>query len=97
MDCVVGKRSGSGAVLLVLSERKSREEIIYSMQKQTQKSVIDVMNDLEIKYGKIFQETFKTITVNNGSEFLDFKGLEQPTHSTEMSRTSVYYAHPYSS
>lgn len=97
MDCVVGKRGGSGAALLVLSERKSREEIIYKMPKQTQESVIDVVNDLERKYSKTFQETFKTITVDNGSEFLDFEGLEQSIHSTEKSRTSVYYAHPYSS
>ncbi|MEI3615050.1 IS30 family transposase [Pseudogracilibacillus sp. SO30301A] len=97
MDCVVGKSGGSGAALLVLSERKSREEIIYKMQNQTQKSVIDVVNELERKYGKTFQETFKTITVDNGSEFLDFEGLEQSIHSTEMTRTKVYYAHPYSS
>lgn len=97
MDCVVGKRRGSGAALLVLSERKSRGEIIYKMPNQTQKSVIDTVNDLERKYGKTFQKTFKTITVDNGSEFLDFKGLEQSIHPTEKSRTNVYYAHPYSS
>lgn len=97
MDCVVGKRGGSGATLLVLSERMSREEIIYKMPNQTQKSVIDVVNDLERKYGKAFPETFKTITVDNGSEFLNFNGLEQSIHSAEKSRTNVYYAHPYSS
>ena len=28
IDCIVGKQGGSGAALLVLSERKSRREII---------------------------------------------------------------------
>jgi len=97
MDCVVGKQGGSGATLLVLSERRSREEIIYKMQNKTQECVIKVLDTLENKYGKKFIEKFKTITVDNGSEFLDFKGLERSIKSPEQQRVKVYYAHPYSS
>jgi len=39
MDCVEGKK-GSAAVLLVLSERKTREEIIFKLAKKTQELVI---------------------------------------------------------
>lgn len=96
MDCVEGNRSGSGVALLVLSERKSREQIIYKMPDQTQKSVLHAMDDLEKRYSKSFCKTFQTITVDNGSEFLDFKGLERSVYSEAKRRTKVYYAHPYS-
>ena len=97
MDCVVGKQGGSGAALLVLSERQRREEIIYKMDSKTQESVQKVLDALEKKYGKRFREKFKTITVDNGSEFLDFKGIEQSWINPEEQRVKVYYAHPYSS
>jgi len=97
MDCVVGNHGGSGAALLVLSERQRREEIIYKMDSKTQESVQKVLDALEKKYGKHFGEKFKTITVDNGSEFLDFKGLERSVNNPEEQRVKVYYAHPYSS
>ena len=97
MDCVVGNHGGSGAALLVLSERQRREEIIYKMQDKTQESVIKVLDSLEKKYSKSFRQKFKTITVDNGSEFLDFKGLERSVNNPEEQRVKVYYAHPYSS
>jgi len=97
MDCVVGNHGGSGAALLVLSERRSREEIIYKMDSKTQESVQKVLDALEKKYGKHFREKFKTITVDNGSEFLDFKGLERSVNNPREQRTKIYYAHPYSS
>lgn len=97
MDCVVGPRSGKGAVLLVLSERCSREEIICKMPGKTQESVKAALDKLERKYGKRFKEKFKTITVDNGSEFLNFGQIEQSVHDALTQRVKVYYAHPYSS
>ena len=97
MDCVVGKREGSGSVLLVLSERRRREEIIIKMPGKTQESVISSLNRLERKYGKEFKEKFKTITVDNGSEFLDYKGIEMSIKNKDKKRVDLYYAHPYSS
>lgn len=94
---MVGKRGGNGATLLVLSERQSREEIIYKIPKKTQESVIKVLDHLEKKYGKSFKEKFKTITVDNGTEFLDFKGLERSVKNSQKQRVKIYYAHPYSS
>ena len=97
MDCVVGPRSGKGAVLLVLSERCSREEIICKMPRKTQESVKAALDQLEKKYGKRFKEKFKTITVDNGSEFLNFTQIEQSVLDARTQRVKVYYAHPYSS
>ena len=97
MDCVIGKRDGGGAVLLVLSERSIREEIIIKMPGKTQESVAKALDRLERKYGRSFKEKFKTITVDNGSEFLDSKGIEKSARSKKAKRVKVYYAHPYSS
>jgi IS30 family transposase len=97
MDCVVGNQGGSGAALLVLSERKSREEIIFKMPDKTQDSVIKMIDGLERKYGAKFKVKFKTLTVDNGSEFLNFKGIEQSIKGMLEKRLPVYYAHPYSS
>lgn len=98
MDCVVGShKGGSRAVLLVLSERQCREEIIIKMQARTQEAVVRVLDRLEREYGEAFKEKFKTITVDNGSEFLDYKGMERSVRGQDVQRLKVYYAHPYSS
>ena len=39
-----------------------------------------------------FRQVFKSITADNGSEFLDGKGLQKAARCDE-----VYYAHPFSS
>ena len=46
---------------------------------------------LKSEYGKRFSTVFKTITIDNGSEFSQLAELELE------SETKVYYAHPYSS
>ena len=97
MDLVVGKQGGSGAVLLVLTERKIREEIIIKLPDKTQASVVKAIDNLEKKYRKKFKEKFKTITVDNGSEFLDFKSIERSIRKKNEKRVKLYYAHPYSS
>lgn len=98
MDCVVGGQKKGKAVLLVLSERKSREEIIFKIKGKTQEHVKKAIDSLEKKLGyNQFIETFKTITVDNGSEFLDFKGIEMSIKRIGRARTKVFYAHPFSS
>jgi len=56
-----------------------------------------VLDTLEKKQGKKFKEKFKTITVDNGSEFLDYKILELSVTNPEQQRVKMYYTHPYSS
>lgn len=97
MDCVVGNKGGSGSVLLVLSERKTREEIILKIKNKTQAAVIKALDIIERRYGKEFKNKFKTITVDNGSEFLDYKGIERSVRNNKNKRMKLYYAHPYSS
>lgn len=97
MDCVVGKQGGSGVALLVLTERKTRQEIMIKLSRKTQEEVEKAIDKLEKKHGKWFKHKFKTITMDNGSEFLDFKALESSKIYPGELRTKTYYAHPYSS
>lgn len=74
MDCVEGKK-GTKKTLLVLTERKTRNEIIRLMKDKTAASVVKALNALEKELGpKLFALIFQTITVDNGSEFSDFSG-----------------------
>lgn len=92
MDCVVGS---SLTTLLVLSERKTRKEIILRIPNKTTKSVVHALNILEERYGKNFKKIFKTITVGNGVEFSDCSGMEKSVFGG--TRTLFYYCHPYTS
>ena len=94
-DCIKGPM-GSKASLLTLTERKTLEEIVIKLQETTQAEVQRALNDLEQKYGAEFKIKFKTITFDNGSEFLNWKFLELSLLDPGNQRTVTYFAHPYS-
>lgn len=97
MDTVVSAQGTGKACLLVLSERMTREEIVIKIKNKKSCSVVHALNMLERKYGsRKFKEKFKTITCDNGVEFLDSKGIEASRYTKE-NRTVLYYCHPYSS
>lgn len=92
MDTVYSGKGCSSVSLLVLTERLTRKELIYKMPDRTAASTVKVINRLERKLGKKnFRAVFKTITVDNGAEFMDFEKL------TRNNRTKLYYCHPYCS
>lgn len=96
MDTVVSGLGKKGA-LLVLTERKTREEYILKMTSRTLNEVCKSLNRLERTLGiKAFRERFKSITCDNGVEFLDFKRIMK-SYKSNTQRTSLYYCHPYSS
>ena len=97
MDLVVGPTAGSNVALLTLVERKHRELITRKLPDKTQASVLKALKRIEKEYGSsLFRQIFKSITVDNGSEFLDFVALESSAFSKKR-RTQIFYAHPYSS
>jgi len=97
MDLIVGKKGTSKSALLTLTERKSRREIIRKLPDKTQASVIHALDVIERQMGrKAFQKVFKSITVDNGTEFLNSSEMERSCLSIKKARTMVYYAHPYS-
>jgi IS30 family transposase len=97
MDLVVGPARGSSAALLTLVERKHRHILIRKLPDKSQTSVLKAFRGIERQYGpKRFRHIFKSITADNGSEFLDFEGLEASALSSQP-RTRVFYAHAYAS
>jgi len=96
IDLVVGGTDKGSAALLTLTERKTRKEIIRKLKNKTQAAVIRAINGIERQMGKeAFRAVFRSITADNGSEFLDYEAIEQSVFGG--TRTHIYYAHPYSS
>ena len=93
MDCVVGKGK---ACLLVMTERTKRQELIFKMKAKKQENVKEIIDRLERKHKDRFPDMFKTITMDNGSEFLNQEALEASCLKAGAKRTTCYYAHPYS-
>lgn len=96
IDCVKGK-SGEKECLLTISERTTRQEIIRKMESASGEEVDKALTELEKKYKGEFKNIFKTITADNGPEFLDWERLEESKMNTGKKRTEMYFAHPYSS
>lgn len=89
MDTVVGKK-GTKSCLLVLTERVSRKEIIIKLASKSSACVIEALRGLQKRYPKTFKDRFKSITSDNGVEFMDSKSVE------EMG-IKYFYAHSYCS
>lgn len=96
-DLVIGRRKKS-SVLLVLTERMTREEIIVKIEGKKAEYVAKALDFIERKYKKEFYKKFKSITFDNGGEFRNWKSLEKSyDNRRKKARTQVYYAHPYCS
>lgn len=92
LDSVIGKAEGTNESLLVLTERKTRYEHILKVPNKSSSATVQALNNLipTLPFG-----TFQTITVDNGSEFQDCKGMEYDQRGNK--RLTVYYCHPYCS
>ena len=88
---------GVSNTLLVLTERKTRNENIIVVPDRRAETTVRAINALERKLGaEKFGIIYKSITVDNGSEFALADQLEQSCITGDK-RTKVYYCHPYSS
>ncbi|WP_236173904.1 IS30 family transposase, partial [Lactobacillus delbrueckii] len=95
-DLVLGHKTKDDDVLLTLCERKTRQFFMIKIEMikiedKTSASVMKAFDKLREHYGSKWNQIFKSITTDNGSEFADLSDLEQ------VSKTLVYYAHPYTS
>jgi IS30 family transposase len=91
IELVVGKQ-GTKPVILTLVDRKNRKSLYVLVKNKTQKEIVLAIKRVRRRVGGNFSEVFKTITADNGSEFLDSEAIKKAAQCNE-----VYYAHPYSS
>jgi IS30 family transposase len=91
IDLVLGKQ-GTTSAILTLVDRKSRKSLYVPVKNKTQKEIIAAIKRLMCRIKGDPGIVIKTITADNGSEFLDSKAIKEATNCEE-----VYYAHPYSS
>ena len=93
MDLVVGCK-GSSAVLLTLTERMTRRELIFKLPNRKAATIRKQFDKLERKMGRqMFRDVFRTITTDNGSEFLQYDELRRSVFGG--TRFEVYYCHSY--
>lgn len=86
IDLVVG-RTGTRAVLLTVTERKTRTTLIVRLRRRSQRAVAAALRTLA-RDGAL--PRLQSVTCDNGAEFLDQKALERAVAGR------AYYAHPYS-
>lgn len=91
MDLIVGKK-GSKPVLLTMTERKKREEIIIKLPNRQAAIIKRAFDKLERTMPN-FKNIFKSISTDNGSEFLQYQELIKSIKGGK--RFEVYYCHSY--
>lgn len=97
MDCVESGRGGRSC-LLTLVERQTNYSFHFKLSSRIQKQVQKQLDRLErrLEYSS-FSQLYKSITVDNGSEFLDVERLMSSLFTEDEHRTEIYYCHPYCS
>jgi len=92
LDSVIGKAKGQQESILVLTERLTRYEIILRVLSKTALATVEALRSAIPLFPL---GVFKSITVDNGSEFADCQGMEHDADGNKQ--TTVYYCHPYTS
>ena len=90
-DLVLGSKSGDDDALLTMIERKTREYWMIRVPGRDPDGIMEALREVRSRYSEHWDDVFKTITTDNGSEFSLLSGLE------DLSKTLVYFAHPYTS
>lgn len=89
IDTVIGKKKKDEPVLLTMTERLTRYQIILKIKGKYEEAVNEGLKQLNLDHPH-FPQLFKSITSDNGSEFA---GLTELINDL----SDVYFAHPYSS
>ena len=82
---------------MTLLERITKKYIVVEMKEHTNACIKEAIDSLEEKYGENFSKIFKSMTTDNGHEFLNYDKIEISKYDGNKRRTVVYYADPYSS
>ena len=93
MDLVVSGQGGK-SVLLTLTERLSRQEIIRKLPDRKAETIRRAIDQIE-RNTPGFRQKFRSITTDNGSEFLQYEKLRKSCRC-KGERFDIYYCHSYS-
>lgn len=91
MDLIVSAKGGRSA-LLTLTERLQRKEIIRKLPDRRAETVRRALDELE-RQTPDFREKFKSITTDNGSEFMQYEQLRRSIYGGQ--RFQLWYCHSY--
>lgn len=89
-DCIIGKKTKDDSVLISMTEVKTRSHLIFKMAHKDNECIESHIEYLKNEYGNKFNQVFRSITVDNGSEFSTLGEVLKDI-------TPVYYCHPFSS
>ena len=76
VDLVIGSKSGNDDALLTMIERKTREYRMIRIPGRDPNGVMEALREVRSLYEEHWDDVFKTITTDNGSEFSLLSGLE---------------------
>ena len=76
MDLVIGSKSGNDDALLTMIERKTREYRMIRIPGRDPNGVMEALWEVRSQYDEHWDDVFKTITTDNGSEFSLLSSLE---------------------
>ena len=93
MDLIISGQKGR-SVLLTLTERLSRQEIIVKLPDRKAETIRKAIDRIERKTPD-FRQKFRSITTDNGSEFMEYELLRQSCRC-KGNRFDIYYCHSYS-
>lgn len=94
MDTVIG--TPGGKLLLTLLNKETSFLFGIPVDNKKQETIIKEIDKLEIEIADKFKLILEKIITDNGSEFLNYEGLEKSVVNEEK-RFNVYYANPYAS
>ncbi|WP_317854549.1 IS30 family transposase [Chakrabartyella piscis] len=89
-DTVLGQKKKGEAAVFSIVERLTGYYITLRIDEKTADGVASAMKQLHQQFGDKFNQVFRSITTDNGSEFASFSDFENLG-------SEVYFAHPYSS
>lgn len=87
LDSIIGKAKGNKESCLVLTERKTRAEIMLKVESKTADATVKALTRLKRQMGRDYTTIIQTISCDNGTEFADENGIKNLG-------APVFYCHP---
>ena len=79
IDTVIGSKSKEDESLLTMVERKTRNALIRKIPSKTAEAVRKEFDQIKDEFGSRFQQVFRSLTADNGSEFAALSALKEET------------------